>query len=473
MATGTRSLPPDSPVPYFQQVSPERGQVSEGVPSDMDLPMGALHMTQNIQIPPRCTNSDILPYLPSSGTEYDQRSVDQDKMSTYTSLDDYDALFEPRHGRGAVDNVTITSEKVSAISPVMVPTSATNKGITENTMTGARPKHTPGSGYPHPSQKGHVSVEEEYRSSSEHDAATPVGVGHILGEGATIFTDMTETMLANLDEQMALPDAVQKPESSSLNNPLASGPTSSQSDIKPKVPDVSAYLPNTSSISTQEPKSMPISTTKEEDKYPDLYLPVAENYRISNKFCGYMESMSTDNNPMVLVELTGLSYSYGPTIHAVDRVNGTMYGRYSRGFRMISERATTEPQYRVASLAGMYGHVQPMHMSTLPEMTQMVMPPAESTPMTQSLQVPVIPKRIPPVRDVLELISNEQARANYLKTQMTQMSSVSGLSSDKPPLEDISTKRQDNLQKRVHDYCQENRVKKNRNGNLTEWLWIG
>ena len=92
LATGTRSLPTDSPVPYFQQVSPERRQVSEGVPSDMDLPMGALHMTQNIQIPPRCANSDILPYLPSSGIEYDPRSVDQDEMSTYTSLDDYDSL---------------------------------------------------------------------------------------------------------------------------------------------------------------------------------------------------------------------------------------------------------------------------------------------------------------------------------------------------------------------------------------------
>ena len=93
LATGTRSLPTDSPVPYFQQVSHERGQVSEGVPSDMDLPMGTLNMTQNIHIPPRHANSDILPYLPSSGIEYDQRGVDQDKLSTYTSLDDYDALL--------------------------------------------------------------------------------------------------------------------------------------------------------------------------------------------------------------------------------------------------------------------------------------------------------------------------------------------------------------------------------------------
>ena len=70
LATGTRFLPTDSPVLYFQQVSHKRGQVSEGVPSDMDLPMDTLHMTQNVQIPPRCAKSDILSYLPSSGIEY-------------------------------------------------------------------------------------------------------------------------------------------------------------------------------------------------------------------------------------------------------------------------------------------------------------------------------------------------------------------------------------------------------------------
>ena len=34
MATGTRSLPTDSPVPYFQPI--ERGHMSEGRLSDMD-----------------------------------------------------------------------------------------------------------------------------------------------------------------------------------------------------------------------------------------------------------------------------------------------------------------------------------------------------------------------------------------------------------------------------------------------------
>ena len=339
--------------------------------------------------------------------------------------------------------MTITDEKVSVTSPVMVPTLAASMGVTENSVTGARPKKTPGSGYPPPSQKGQASVEGEYQSPAEHDVVPPVGAGHILGEGATIFKNMTETMLAALDKQMALPDTVQKPESSSLNNFLASEPISSQSEIRPKVPDVSAYQPNTSSISTQEPKSMPITSTKGEDKYPDLYLPVAENCRISNKFCGYMDSMSADNNPMILVGLTGLSYRYGPTIYAVDRVNGTMYGRFSRGFRMISERATAEPQYKGASLAGMYRPAQPMNMSTLLGTTQMVTPLAESTPVTQSSQILMIPDRMPPVRDILEPTSNEEARADYLERQMRQMNIMSGLPSDILPLEDITTQRQD------------------------------
>ena len=48
MATGTRSLPNDSPVPYFQSL--ERGCVSQGVPSDITLPECALH--GSIQVPP-------------------------------------------------------------------------------------------------------------------------------------------------------------------------------------------------------------------------------------------------------------------------------------------------------------------------------------------------------------------------------------------------------------------------------------
>ena len=48
MAAGTKSLPTDSPVPYFQPH--ERGHVSEGVPSDIGSLEGALH--GSMQIPP-------------------------------------------------------------------------------------------------------------------------------------------------------------------------------------------------------------------------------------------------------------------------------------------------------------------------------------------------------------------------------------------------------------------------------------
>ena len=131
----------------------------------------------------------------------------------------------------------------------------------------------------------------------------------------------------------------------------------------------------------------------------------------------------------------------------------------------------------------MYRPVQPMHMSTLLGMTQMVTPLAESTPMTQSSQMPMIPDRIPHVGDILEPTSNEQAKVDCLEKQMRQMSSISGLPSDIPPLEDIPTQKQsketiseeeysrnrnqlagivihDSLQERVQNYCWENRVRR-------------
>ena len=49
-------------------------------------------------------------------------------------------------------------------------------------------------------------------------------------------------------------------------------------------------------------------TSDQKDIYPDLLLPVAENHRISDCFCGYPDSLFVDNNPMVLVELNSLSY---------------------------------------------------------------------------------------------------------------------------------------------------------------------
>ena len=162
-------------------------------------------------------------------------------------------------------------------------------------------------------------------------------------------------------------------------------------------------------------KTIPQTVSEIEDKYPDLYLLVAENYRISDRFYGYMDSMSEENNPMILVELTGLSYRYGTTIYVVDRVNGTMYGKFSVGYRVINERATVEPQFRDASLESEYVPMQPTYVNTLPGTNSMVTPLAKSTPLTQSLQISMILAALPHVRDILEPASNEQVRSTYLE----------------------------------------------------------
>ena len=101
----------------------------------------------------------------------------------------------------------------------------------------------------------------------------------IIGEGAAIFTDMTETILDALDQQLAIPSEIQKPKGIPINDDLIKG--------------------------TQGRTQ---TTSDQKDSYPDLFLPVAENHRISDHFCGYPDSLSVDNNPMVLVELNSLSY---------------------------------------------------------------------------------------------------------------------------------------------------------------------
>ena len=156
MATGTRSLPTDSPVPYFQPL--EIGHVSEGVPSDIGSPEGAL--CRSVQMPPHHANSDVFPYLPSGGIEYNPGVFEQERLSTYTGLDDYDTLFEARHGRGAVDNISKTGERTLVVPSMGMPSTIASWDITENLMVGARTKHTPDSGQLPPDQREHISVGE-------------------------------------------------------------------------------------------------------------------------------------------------------------------------------------------------------------------------------------------------------------------------------------------------------------------------
>ena len=161
---------------------------------------------------------------------------------------------------------------------------------------------------------------------------------------------------------------------------------------------------------------------------------------------------------MVLVELIGLSYRYGTTIYVVDRVNGTMYGKFSVGYRVINERATVE-QFRDASLESEYVPMQPTYTNTLPGTNSMVTPLAKSTPLIQSLQIPMISATLPHVRDILEPTSNEQARSAYLERKMRQMDSVK-LPSGMPSLEDGMVPRPESLQDWIQSFCQERKVKR-------------
>ena len=88
---------------------------------------------------------------------------------------------------------------------------------------------------------------------------------------------------------MALSTEAQKPEGSLTGNIVTTGQLTGD------------HQGGESSARTQVTHDM-------KDIYPDLYLPVVENYRISYKFYGYSDSLSTDNNPMILVELKGISY---------------------------------------------------------------------------------------------------------------------------------------------------------------------
>ena len=115
---------------------------------------------------------------------------------------------------------------------------------------------------------------------------------------------------------------------------------------------------------------------------------------------------------MVLVELKNLSYQYGTSIYAVDRVNGTMYGKFSVGYRIIPEKAMVIPQFQQTPVEDEY---RPAYENTLPGITNIPTPMAKSTPVTQASQPPVILNVPSPERDIVEPVSSEKARTAYLE----------------------------------------------------------
>ena len=187
--------------------------------------------------------------------------------------------------------------------------------------------------------------------------------------------------------------------------------------------------------------------------YPDLFLPVRENYRISDRFRGYLDHMSTDNNPMVLVELNNLSFKYGTSIYAVDRINGTMYGKFSMGYRMIPERATIIPQYQHTSMETEYPRT---YENNLPGITNITTPIAQSTPVTQASCIPVAGTSVG--RDIVQPISSEEARVKHLERQLKGMSGMN-LPSKSSLMEEESLTSMD-LTRKIDLFCREQKEKR-------------
>ena len=363
MATSTGSLPTDSPISYFQPI--ERGYMSEG-------------SQEGVYATPYVDPSEYT--INIGGTDYHSEVTETDRVSTFTGLDDYDTLFTARHGRGALDPVPKVGEQMITTTLGKPPPMAGPELV--NPVERMMPIH----GDVHPGEREQVSSTPE---ALKPQVVSPSS--EIIGEGAAIFTDMTETILDILDKQVAMSP-------------------SSQQHIK----GLSSNDNQKEVVKSKEPKA---STQKE--GYPDLFLPIMENYRISDHFHGYSDSLSTDNNTMVLVELNNLSYRYGTSIYAVDRVNGTMHGKFSVGYRMIPEKATVIPQYQHTLVEDEY---EPTYENTLPGITNIATPMAKSTPVTQESHIPVT-KTIPE-RDIVKPTSSERARAAYLEGQIQDMGSV-------------------------------------------------
>ena len=115
---------------------------------------------------------------------------------------------------------------------------------------------------------------------------------------------------------------------------------------------------------------------------------------------------------MVLVELKNLSYQYRTSIYAVGRVNGTKYGKFSVGYKIIFEKAMVIPQFQQTPVEDKY---RPTYENTLPGITNITTPMAKSTPVTQASQIPVLPNVPLPERDMVEPVSSKRARTTYLE----------------------------------------------------------
>ena len=198
-----------APVPYFQQI--ERGHISESRLSDMDSQEAVF--ARGMQIPPQQVNpwetTELL-----GGIGYHPVVTEIDRVSTYTKLDDYDTLFEARYGRGALGHVPRKSEEMVITSSMGIIPTTSSASIKVNPLDKVKPTI----GREHASQREHVSMTTDPLKCRVVSPSL-----EIIGEGAAIFTDMTDTMLTALDQQMAMSSDAQKPECIPSSNDMTVG----------------------------------------------------------------------------------------------------------------------------------------------------------------------------------------------------------------------------------------------------------
>ena len=96
----------------------------------------------------------------------------------------------------------------------------------------------------------------------------------------------------------------------------------------------------------------------------------------------------------------------------MDRVNGTMYGMFSVGYKIIPEKATVIPPFQQTLVEDEY---RPTYVNTLPGFTNIATPMAKSTPVTQASQTLVLTNVPLPERDMVGPVSSERARTAYLE----------------------------------------------------------
>ena len=145
---------------------------------------------------PHWVNLNETANIPPGGIEYHPVVSESDRLSTYRGLDDYDTLFKARHGRGALDHVPRTGGEVITTSSIGITPTTLSAGVIANPVIDVRP--TFNNGPLHTSQREHVPMSAD-SSLMGHKVLSPKSSGHIIGEGAAIFMDMTETMLTALD----------------------------------------------------------------------------------------------------------------------------------------------------------------------------------------------------------------------------------------------------------------------------------